>query len=77
MGDVMGRLSPAMTALLDDMRGGVKVHLMKGYSAYFFRDDNFKRCSAQVDGLLKRGLVELYDESWCGAMVRPVPQSPT
>lgn len=39
-------------------------------SAYYFRTDNMKRCTAQAKALLKRGLVEKYKEDWRGHKLR-------
>lgn len=57
------------------MSAGVTLHYMP-YSgrfnpnAYYFRDDTMKRCTAAAEALLKRGLVEKYDQDWRGHRLR-------
>jgi len=51
------KLTPAMADLLDAMRRGVRVHFINGLHSYYFRSDTRKPCTAQVMGLLDRGLL--------------------
>ena len=71
----VSKLSRTQQELLEAMRGGVVCHYMP-YSgrfnptAYFYRSDNLKRCTAAAEALLKKGLVDEYDKSWRGSSLR-------
>ena len=39
-------------------------------AAYYFRSENFKRCTAAAEALLAKGLAEKYDIAWRGHRVR-------
>lgn len=54
------------------MRNGVRVHYMTGLNSYSFRSDTMKNCTATVEALLKRGLVEACNKDWKGCVYRPV-----
>ena len=53
----MKKLTPAMADLLTAMQRGAVVHWIGGISAYYFRSDTFRSCTATVDALVKRGLL--------------------
>lgn len=63
----MTKLSPLQQNLYDAMRQGVRVHWMpyqgRFGGAYYFRSDTMKHCTKQVEALLKRKLVEVFDEN--------------
>jgi hypothetical protein len=59
-------LTTAQAELLAAMQTGVICHYMRyagsfNPTAYYFRSDNRKRCTAQVKALLARGLAEKFD----------------
>lgn len=64
------KLSPAQAELLAAIRSGMVCHFIGGIDAYYFRSDSMKRCSAQVNALLRRKLIEIYDKDWRGHKVR-------
>lgn len=68
----MPKLSAAQQELLDAMKRGVGVILMKGGDSYYFRCDNHKKCTQTIRTLLAKGLVEKFAEDWRGAKVRPI-----
>jgi hypothetical protein len=69
------KLPKTQADLLEAMRKGVICHYMPyagsfNPTAYYFRTDTHCRCTAQVKGLLERGLVEKYDEGYRSHKVR-------
>lgn len=63
---VSEKLSETQAELLEAMRKGVICHYMRSMgrfnpTAYYFRNDNRRRCTAQVRALLAKGLVEKCD----------------
>lgn len=59
----MTKLSKTQQELLDAMKGGVKVVYMHAIGswnpqAYYFRDDNYKPCTAAAKALLEKGFAE-------------------
>jgi hypothetical protein len=69
------KLPKTQAKLLEAMRKGVICHYMPyagnfNPTAYYFRNDTMRRCTAQVKGLLERGLVEKFAEEWRGHKVR-------
>jgi hypothetical protein len=69
------KITTKQASLLEAMKGGVVVRLMI-HPGYCFRSDDFTRCTAQVNGLLRRGLIEEYDRDWRGAKYRPTTETP-
>ena len=64
------KLSTSQAELLEAMHSGVKCYYMRymgrfNPSAYYFRSDNNKRCTATARALLEKGLVEMMQEK-CG-----------
>lgn len=45
-------------------------------SAYYFRNDTMKRCTAAAEALVKRGLVERFNEDWRGHRLRAKQTAP-
>jgi hypothetical protein len=65
------KLSKTQQELLDAINGGVRVHYMPymgnfNPSAYYFRCDTFKRCTAPARALLEKGLVKKCNEDFRG-----------
>lgn len=54
------KLSKAQQHLLDDMKAGAIVYYIAipGGNAFYFRGDNYSRCTATILVLLRLGLVE-------------------
>jgi hypothetical protein len=57
------KLTSTQQALLDAMKSGVAVHYMPyagrfNPTAYFFRSDNLKRCTAAANALVAKGLAK-------------------
>lgn len=54
------KLTPTQQELLDAMRRGVEVRYMAPWShrdsAYYFREDTLKKCTATARGICNRGL---------------------
>jgi hypothetical protein len=69
------KLSPLAQELYAAMQKGM-VCYFKPYMgqfnpcAYYYRDDNAKRCTRQAQALLKAGLVERFDDTWRGHKLR-------
>lgn len=69
------KLTERQQELLDAMKRGAVVHYMPyagrfNRSAYYFRNDTMKRCTAAAEALLKKGLAERYDQDWRGHKLR-------
>lgn len=69
------KLPRTQQELLDAMRGGVTLNYLPYAGsfnpvAYYFRSDNMKRCTAAAEALLRKGLVEKFNESWRGHRLR-------
>ncbi len=65
------KLSPACQELLDAMKRGVKVHGIFGFHSYYFREDNHRKCTRQIDTLRRLGLVKETRKDWRGCIVVP------
>lgn len=68
-------LTTTQAELLEALKSGVKVHYMAymgslNPQAYYFRADNYKRCTAAAKALLKRGLAEKYAHDNTGHKLR-------
>lgn len=68
-------LSKTQRELYVAMKAGAICHHMPyrgrfNPNAYYFRSDTMKRCTAAAEALLRRGLVERYDEDWRGHKLR-------
>ena len=69
------KLTKPQRELYDAMLGGMICHYMpyRGWvnpNAYYYRDDNCKKCTKAAQSLEKRGLVERFDEDWRGHKIR-------
>ena len=58
------KLSKSQAELLEAMQNGVKCYYMRymgrfNPTAYYFRSDTMKRCTATAKALLEKGLVEV------------------
>jgi hypothetical protein len=58
------KLSKTQQDLLDAMKRGVTVHYMPyagrfNPTAYYFRTDTMKRCTAAADALIQKGLAKV------------------
>jgi len=66
------KLTKPQAELLQAMKGGTVVYLIGArVSSYFFRNDTFKHCTKQAQGLIDRGLIEAYDVDWKGSKYKP------
>ncbi len=70
-------LSKTQTELLEALRRGVDVHYMPyagrfNPTAYYFRADTMKRCTATVEALITKGYAEYYAQKSHGHKVRAV-----
>lgn len=79
----MKKLTDRQQGLYEAMKNGAICYYMPymgrfNENAYYFRDDNHARCTAQVKALLSHGLVEIYDQNWRGHKVRKkcMPEPP-
>jgi len=68
---IVMRLSKTQTELLEAMKTGVICWYMPymgrlNPTAYYYRSDTMKRCTAAARALLKKGLVEKKDRDWRG-----------
>lgn len=75
MADAKPSLSKTQQELLDYLRaGGVCIHAPYAGrfnpSAYWYRRDSFKRCTAAAEALIKKGLAEEFDKNWRGNKLR-------
>lgn len=69
------RLPKTQQELYAAMKAGAICHHMSyrgsfNPTAYYFRSDTMKRCTAAAEALLKRGLIEKYDQDWRGHKLR-------
>ena len=76
------KLSKTQQELLDAMRSGVVVHHMPyagrfNPTAYYFRNDNMKRCTAAAEALLNKGFAEKYGVDFRGHKLRAALQKET
>lgn len=65
------RLSRTQQDLFEAMKSGVYCKYMPyqgrfNPTAYYYRSDTMKRCTAAAEALLKKGLVEVKDKDWRG-----------
>ena len=63
-------LPKTQQVLYDAICTGTTCHLMRGVHSYYFRDDTYDLCTAAASALLKKGLVEVYDDDWRGHKLR-------
>lgn len=65
------KLSKTQLELLEAMKNGVKCHYMPyagrfNPTAYYFRNDTMKRCTAAARALLEKGLAVKTNSDWRG-----------
>ena len=69
------KLSKTQQELFDAMKAGVVVHYMPymgtfNPTAYYFRNDTNKRCTAAAKALLDHRIVEIYERDAAGHKLR-------
>lgn len=75
------KISKTQQELLGAMQKGVVCFYMPyagrfNPNPYYFRSDTRKRCTAAAEALLKRKLVERYNEKWNGHQLRALKGAP-